>query len=780
MRILSLYFIVFLACSFTFAAEPSKEFSKEEKIAGKMEIGWKTAWTKFYSPKTHLFYDFIEDYRPGHELDHLPTKEELNRQYPNECGYGTAMEDCMISAGVLLPMVIDRYIVSADESMKKYAYEIFKGIESCATVHGSPGFIARGISPFAPNQVYVNTSRDQTTHVVYGLWEYYFSPLSNEAVKKRIEKILSDIADRMEKNVVPENDYDFLCADGSRCRRGICKMYKVKGHEAARLPMFYAAAWNTTGKQKYYDLWRKYIEEAADLSVNLEKNTDVNRWVPSYALLQMQTSLVLLHRLERDPALKDKLKKSMIMVNRLAAARMKGTVHRMKNRDLTEIAPDWRKAGGLNGEYRKTWYAIREAGELALTQLMYNPAQFPKDQIDLLSEALLLPDYEKISTCGLYDLLGAWWKARRYLIYNLPGDRRGFSIPTVDISGEKNRQTIIAEGTDQIYQGHPTTVLLPNGKTIFVVWSINHAGYCGSLKRSDDGGLTWSGLLKTPESWKNVKNCPAIYRLPDPNGKYRLVIYATDKSGKIFCMYSNDEGKSWSDPVLSFAHPRWVHMPWCSVIPIDQGKRLLAGTVAPRPRDPDRISDQIIACTSTDGGLTWNDMKVICDVPGFYASEPCFIRSPNGKEIACLTRESSRRGNSWITFSRDEGKSWSDPRQVRGSLTGDRHVARYLPDGRLIIVFRDMAHITPTKTHFIAWIGKYDDLVQDREGEYRIKLLHSYAGWDCGYPGLEILPDGTVVATTYIKYWDDSRKQSVVCTRFKMDEMDKKLQAKKN
>ena len=35
---------------------------------------------------------------------------------------------------------------------------------------------------------------------------------------------------------------------------------------------------------------------------------------------------------------------------------------------------------------------------------------------------------------------------------------------------------------------------------------------------------------------------------------------------------------------------------------------------------------------------------------------------------------------------------------------------------------------------------------------YRLKLLHNYAGCDCGYPGIHLLDDGTVLATTYIKF----------------------------
>ncbi|MDO4586301.1 MAG: hypothetical protein Q4C95_03290 [Planctomycetia bacterium] len=385
--------------------------NSSNNLFDKMEIAWQTIWTKFYSSETKLFYDFIESYETGHELDHLPTEAEVQEQNPNECGYGTAMEDCMISAGVLLSMVIDRYAVTQDESLKTAARDIFEGIELCATVHGASGFIARGVSPKAPKLVYINSSRDQVTHAVYSLWEYYHSSLADDEVKPRIRKLLSEVADRMIRNVIPENNYDFLCVDGTPCRRGICKMYNVMGHEAARLPMIYAAAWDATGKTLYFDQYRKYINEAVDMSLNLEKNTPS---VTTYGLLQMQLSLNLLLQLETENELKDSIRQAMQIVCRIASERSAGVLETMKTRDLTEVAPNWRKAGGLNGEYRKTWYAVREAGELALIQLLATENRsFDEKQKSILIDSLLMPDYKKISTCGVYDLLGAYWKARR-------------------------------------------------------------------------------------------------------------------------------------------------------------------------------------------------------------------------------------------------------------------------------------------------------------------------------------------------------------------------------
>ena len=107
---------------------------------------------------------------------------------------------------------------------------------------------------------------------------------------------------------------------------------------------------------------------------------------------------------------------------------------------------------------------------------------------------------------------------------------------------------------------------------------------------------------------------------------------------------------------------------------------------------------------------------------------------------------------------------------------GDRHMGVYTADGRLAIAFRDRAPQSSTDGHFVAWVGTYEDIRKGRPGQYRIKLLHSHAGNDCGYPGVERLPDETIVATTYIKYRPGPEKHSVVSVRFKIDEIDAKAQ----
>lgn len=341
------------------------------------------------------------------------------------------------------------------------------------------------------------------------------------------------------------------------------------------------------------------------------------------------------------------------------------------------------------------------------------------------------------------------------------------NMPWVDISGQKERQIVIAKGTEDLYNGHPTTVLLNDNKTIYCVWTRNHGGPTAFLAKSEDAGLNWQ-LLPIPKDWEQTANCPSIYRLKDKQGKERLFVFtASPDMGQT---YSEDNGRSWS-PVKSLKKP--CVMAFCSIVEL-KDKNLL-GLYHRGKNDEDRPPLTLWQSISEDGGITWKESVQVGQIDGRYPCEPCVLRSPNQSELVCIARDNSRKGNSLMMFSNDEGKTWTKLKETPWGLTGDRHIIKYLPDGRLIAVFRDMAINSPTRGHFVAWVGTYNDLLNGSSGQYRIKLLHSYAGWDCGYPGLEILPDGTIMAITYIKYKPGKEKQSIVGVRFKIEEIDAML-----
>lgn len=355
-----------------------------------------------------------------------------------------------------------------------------------------------------------------------------------------------------------------------------------------------------------------------------------------------------------------------------------------------------------------------------------------------------------------------------------PGEpgRREITIPTIDISDETDRHVIIAVGTEDTYQGHATTLLMPDGKTMFCVWCLGHGGTCGPMKRSEDGGLTWSDLLTVPDNWRQTRNCPAIYRLVDPEGTARLLVFAGQgPGGTMHQAHSDADGRKWTPMTCTGLT---TVMPFCTIESVDGGKRLLGMTNTRRPGETvEKRSNVVAQSFSTDGGLTWSrPWEVVLDIPGCVPCEPWLIRSPDGKQLLCIMRENNRSYNCWMMTSDDEGRTWSKARQLPAALSGDRHASRYTADGRLFIAFRDTARQSPTRNHFVGWVGTYDDIIAGREGQYRVKLLHSHAGSDCGYAAVERLADGTIIATTYVKYRPGPQQHSVVSVRLKLEELD--------
>jgi hypothetical protein len=354
----------------------------------------------------------------------------------------------------------------------------------------------------------------------------------------------------------------------------------------------------------------------------------------------------------------------------------------------------------------------------------------------------------------------------------------GPDLPLVDLSGETGRQVVIAAGTPEVYQGHPTTLLMPDGKTIFAVWCINHGGAAGPMAKSTDGGLTWTRLDdRLPPGYATHQNCPSIYRLVDASGKARIWVWSASLGKRggpgMPSILSEDDGATWREmPPLGFP----CVMTFSSIVPLKDGRHL--GLYHRGPGGADKAPLEVIQTITADGGFTWSEPRVVASVEGKNPCEPFVFRSPDGSELCCLMRENTHKGRSLVMFSKDEGATWSTPTDTPWGLSGDRHIGVALPDGRWIFAFRDQAPQSPTKGHFVAWVGRYEDIRAGRGGDYRIKLLHSHAERvsDCGYPGVERLPDGTLVVTTYVKYRPGPEKHSVVSTRFRIDETDARVE----
>jgi lysophospholipase L1-like esterase len=339
----------------------------------------------------------------------------------------------------------------------------------------------------------------------------------------------------------------------------------------------------------------------------------------------------------------------------------------------------------------------------------------------------------------------------------------------LDLDGDAARQTTVSRVPGK-YQGHPTTVLLADGKTMLCVHPEGHGKGPIVLQRSSDAGRTWSEPLPVPENWATSQETPTIHRCVDPRtGTERLVLF----SGlyPIRSSTSADLGVTWTPlaPIGDYG----------GIVAMASVTKLANGDYAAFFHDDGRFFHEggkrshftIYQTLSSDGGLTWSAPVTVWSGEDMDLCEPGVVRSPDGKRLAMLLRENSRKKPSQIVFSDDEAKSWSAPRDLPLALCGDRHVGAYAPDGRLLVSFRDVMSGSPTKGDWVAWVGTFADLENGREGQYRVRLSRNWHAWDCGYPGVEVLADGTFVLTTY-GHWEAAQTAFVRAVRLRLTELD--------
>ncbi len=367
------------------------------------------------------------------------------------------------------------------------------------------------------------------------------------------------------------------------------------------------------------------------------------------------------------------------------------------------------------------------------------------------------------------------------------------------------------------YLGHPDSILLKDG-SILTVFPSGHGKGAIRSKISTDGGLTYSKTIENqPLSWNDSRETPTVYRLEFSDGtpdKILLVAGNPDwhdgkgTVGGFNYSLSDDEGKTWSEFKSVYTKKEGYNfttiVAMASLTRLKENGKFVDKWMA-FFHDPNFVNYKTVL-SFENGDAVWSEPK-----PYFSAyrefekkSNMCeveVIRSDRGQgDVLCLLgRSNNKNYNSVISFSYDEGKNWSPPKFVPSSLNGERHKADYTNDGRLFITFRSIERDKEKKKKFFsgtsawfsegwcAWVGTFDDLKNGREGQYRIKLAHTYlkgqnqvelsANADTGYCGNVVLNDGTIVTSTYGSFGERNAngayKTYVISKRIRLNDIDK-------
>lgn len=366
------------------------------------------------------------------------------------------------------------------------------------------------------------------------------------------------------------------------------------------------------------------------------------------------------------------------------------------------------------------------------------------------------------------------------------------------------------------YVAHPDSVLLDNGD-IITAFSLGHGKGGTAMRISHDKGLRWE-VMDLPDSFANNQETPTIYKLDFTDGTQKLVLI----SGRPSWPTEGNLGEGWDasvstslDPdggcdglvwseMENFYGPNATREEYYREAAAEKFDAVVAMSALVQLKENGKFVDKWMGLyhddrtftvyktilTFNEGGqMEWSDpvrllgqngewreyeeakslFGLIVSGNGFCETE--IIRSPDGNELAALFRVNAKSNYSYVTFSTDEGKTWSEPQTMSQELTGERHKAEYDPvTGKLVITMRNITYTEvpdgkPSSSWvsrgWVAWIGDYEDLKRgaDGKGDMLVKLANTYnsgvseitefCNADTGYAGLVVYPDGTFVTTGY-------------------------------
>lgn len=402
-----------------------------------------------------------------------------------------------------------------------------------------------------------------------------------------------------------------------------------------------------------------------------------------------------------------------------------------------------------------------------------------------------------------------------------------YSIPQFDLDGTAITDStneyksmygynVVDDGGANIdYLAHPDAVKLDDGRMV-IYYSKGHGRGAIGAKVSSDNGATWKEVTGLPKSWENSKETPTVYQLrlnrgtPNERTKYVLIsgcpTWGGKEKGNGFNISLSDDGVTgWTEfqnfygrnadgkKGENFVAPI-VAMASLTQLKDDNGN--WTNSWMGFFHDDNAYNYKTILTFDEKGNMQWSvPTKYFADhrliERKVFMCEVEVIRSDKGEgdELLLLARSNGRHKNkeynSLVSVSVDEGKTWSKPRHVPAAVNGERHKAEWLSDGRLFITFRSINKNSKNfdkvdelngngngkwySEGWVAWVGTFDDLKNGKEGQYRVKLAHTYlpkqtktalsANADTGYCGNVVFGDGMKVMTsTYGKFIKGSNK----------------------
>lgn len=255
--------------------------STEPAVWAKVAEAHRAMWADYVCPRTGQVYTFVD---PATRRPRLPSVADIEAGRPNPNGWGTGIENCALDGGAYLGAMVDRLAVTGEPEHASQARTIYRGLALLARSARRRGGILRGVVPDRLTH-YSDSSVDQYTLYVYGLWRYFRADSATEAERSEIRDITQAVLQRLEAD-----RWEVLSEDGAPVRYG--DLASVVPSRAERLLAILLAATDITGDRH----WRDLYDLMRDTRLPQCRGVGGAPWV----LTQNLNALFLLRHLEPD------------------------------------------------------------------------------------------------------------------------------------------------------------------------------------------------------------------------------------------------------------------------------------------------------------------------------------------------------------------------------------------------------------------------------------------------------------------------------------------------
>lgn len=396
----------------------------------RIDIAWNFIFDKLVHPATNQIYDYRTSEDKDGAFRHLPTPAEMKACIPNPCGWYTGMEDSDINGGIMLDATLDRISVTGDRSLTKYIDILYDGLMLNTKVSEQKGFLARAVHPDDRKSHYMNPSRDQYTHWIFGMTHYYDSDLCTDERREEIRNVLVAFAEKAERDVTEEHDMSLTREDGKPAL--VCRMKgeKVCWHETNRLPMFYMAAYHVSGDIHWLDMYKKERDWALDKAEKIEFSMDFFKGV--FALMQMQLSLRLLYNYETEESYRIRYKTLMERVAEATEPYLYASLEKLRDYSNPSTVTPWREVPTELREMTRVSHGyqvnmhyvylttgvdyhalLRNASEGLIAQGLCPDFKIKREQEEAFERVASFIDFSKAFNYFPVNFCGAYWALRK-------------------------------------------------------------------------------------------------------------------------------------------------------------------------------------------------------------------------------------------------------------------------------------------------------------------------------------------------------------------------------